>query len=123
MKCIVQDDELVILLEGSERLWALKSRITIQRSDVQCAWYTPQFTDWRRWEIRLPGTGWPGVLVAGSFWTEQGWDFLYLPTLKGWRNPIAYNVLVIETLLQRYRRILVSCSPEDATEVLAWARK
>lgn len=62
----------------------------------------------------------PGVLVAGSFWTEEGWGFLYLINPHGWLNPFVHNVLYIETNQQKYKRIILSCLKEQADEILSW---
>lgn len=122
MKYVTDDDSLSIELEGFERFWALKTKLTILRENIIVAEYRELFDDWRKWEVRLPGTGMPGKLIAGSFWTERGWDFLYLINPHGWANPSVYNVLCIETNQPRYRRIIVSCSQLEAQKVAAWAR-
>ena len=123
MKFITQGNELTVELEGREQLWALKSKIIVQRKDIISARYMSKFMAWRKWELRLPGAGLPGVLVAGSFWTEQGWDFLYIKNPQGWLNPEVRKVLVIETKLPKYRRIIISCPLEQASEVVAWAQQ
>lgn len=123
MKFVIQKSELSIVLEGREQFWALKNKIVVRRRDINSIRYVEEFRAWRKWELRLPGTGLPGVLVAGSFWTEQGWDFLYLVNPKGITNPIAFDVIVIETKLSKYRRIIVNCSAEQAAEVIAWSGK
>src|SRR5690348_11153463 len=106
MRFIPGDDTLTLQLQGAERFWALTSSITIRREDIVNVRFEPEFSDWIRPEFRLPGTGLPGILVAGSFKTAAGWDFLYLRRPRGyWANMVAYNVVVVETNLKRYQRI------------------
>jgi hypothetical protein len=121
MNFITTKKELVIALRGREQVWALKAKITIAKKDIKTIEFKEVFKDWRKWEVRLPGTGLPGRLIAGSFWTEEGWDFLYLTHPHGLRNPFVHNVLYIETKLPKYRRIILSVPKEDVKSVLKWA--
>ena len=121
MRFITSNSELVIELTGREPIWALKSKLVIAKKDILQAVFMHSFNDWRKLELRLPGAGVPGKLVAGSFWTEEGWDFLYLTNPHGWMNPIAHNVLYIETKLPKYKRIVLSCSQSEALRIMNWA--
>lgn len=121
MKFVIAGNILDIELEGREQLWALKTRISIAKKDIITARYAHVFRDWRKWEVRMPGTGLPGKLIAGSFWTDEGWDFLYIKNPHGWLNPEARNVLYIETKLPKYRRIVITSPAEQAESVVAWA--
>jgi hypothetical protein len=121
MKFITDTSELVIELYGREQIWALKAKILVKKKDIISTEFKELFDDWRKWEVRLPGTGMPGKLVAGSFWTEEGWDFLYLVNPHGWVNPFVHNVLCIETKLPKYKRIIVSCEKSEALKIVKWA--
>lgn len=123
MRFIPTKQKLVIELEGREQLWALKAKIEVEKKDITLLEYRDIFANWRKWEVRLPGTGMPGKLIAGSFWTEEGWDFLYLTNPHGWVEPFVHNVLYIETSQQKFKRIIISCTPEDAAPLVAWASK
>lgn len=114
--------ELTIALHGSEQVWALKAKIVVAKKDINKVEYCELFKDWRKWEVRLPGTAAPGALFAGSFWTEEGWDFLYLKRPHGWRRPFIHNVLVIETNQNKYRRIILSVPKQEVKDVLRWAK-
>lgn len=120
MRFLFDKNLLTIELIGREQIWALKAKVESLKKNVLQVRYLNEFNDWRKWELRLPGTGMPGKLVAGSFWTEEGWDFLYLTNPHGWLNPIVHNVLYIETNQPKYKRIIVSCSRADADSVIAW---
>jgi hypothetical protein len=113
--------ELTIALHGREQVWALRAKLIVAKKDITKIEYKEVFKDWRKWEVRLPGTGAPGILVAGSFWTEEGWDFLYLKRPHGFRRPFVHNVLVIETTQDRYRRIILSVPKDAVKDVLKWA--
>lgn len=120
MRFVTDVKQLIIDLEGREQIWALKSKIIVPKKHIVLVEYKDAFHDWHKWELRLPGTGMPGKLVAGSFWTEIGWDFLYLKNPQGWLNPLARNVLYIETNQQKYHRIILSCSRETAEPIVTW---
>ena len=114
---------LSIILHGVEQFWALRAKLVIPREDIVGISYQSNFEDWRRWEVRMPGASIPGHLVAGSFWTEEGWDFLYIVDPRGFIKPKADNVLVIETKQDRYRRIVVSYDASQAAQIVAWWKK
>ena len=114
-------DSLIITLSGQEQVWALKAKVVVAKKDIVKIEYFETFKNWRKWEVRLPGTGAPGILFAGSFWTEEGWDFLYLKRPHGLFKPFVHNVLCIETTLSRYRRIIISCDKNAVEDILKWA--
>lgn len=68
----------------------------------------------------MPGTHAPKLLLAGSYWTEEGWDFLYVKRPRGILSPRVENVLVIETDQNRYSRVIVSIEPEESGQLLKW---
>lgn len=121
MNFVTDNKSLTIELYGKEQLWALKAKIVVLKKDIINIQYLDIFKDWRKWEVRLPGTGMPGRLIAGSFWTEEGWDFLYLKNPHGWLNPFVHKVLLIETKQQKYKRIILSATKDDAKKVVLWA--
>ena len=123
MRFSTAKSQLVIEFHGREQIWALKTKVSVLKKHIVRVEYKPIFRDWRKWEVRLPGTGMPGKLIAGSFWTEEGWDFLYLKNPKGWLNPIVYNVLYIETTDKKYHRIILSCPADEAGMVTEWANQ
>ena len=109
-----------LVLHGREQLWALRAKIVIPKKDIVGVAYVPEFNDWHKLEVRLPGASIPGKLVAGSYWTEEGWDFLYIKNPRGFLKPKADNVLVIETNQNRFKRIIVSTDATTAAGILAW---
>ena len=123
MRFVTDKSQLIIEFQGREQIWALKTKVSVLKKHIIRVEYMSTFGDWRKWEVRLPGTGMPGKLIAGSFWTEEGWDFLYLKNPKGWLNPVVYNVLYIETTDKKYHRIILSCPSDEAGLVTEWANQ
>lgn len=118
----INKDSLRVELHGKEQVWALRAKVDLPRENIVSIRFEPVFQDWRKWEVRIPGTAVPRLLYAGSYWTEEGWDFLYLKRPRGILKPVAYDVLVIETNQNRYRRVIVSIDAVTARSVLDWWR-
>jgi hypothetical protein len=123
MKVLRNKNVLRIELEGQEQLWAMKTKIDLHRDSVESTEWCEYFEDWRKYELRLPGTYAPGLLAAGSFLTEDGWDFLYVHHPKGFTNPVVRQVLVIETNLKKYKRLILSMPHAEAQKVITWMNR
>jgi len=123
MTITTDEDGLCLILHGREQLWALRAKLLISRDDITNIRYMSVFDEWRKWEVRMPGASIPGHLVAGSYWTEEGWDFVYIKDPRGFVKPKADNVLVIETEQDRYRRIILSYDKKEAEMIVSWWKK
>lgn len=123
MKVLRGKNLLRIELEGQEQIWALKTKIDILKQHILYVEWCEYFDDWKKYEVRLPGTYAPGLLAAGSFWTEEGWDFMYITHPKGFTSPVAKQVLVIETDQKKYRRLILSLEHAEASKVLTWMNR
>ena len=123
MKVLRGKNLLRIQLEGQEQIWALKTQIDIPKGHIVFVEWCDYFDDLKKYEVRLPGTYAPGLLAAGSFWTEDGWDFMYVTNPKGLTNPVMKQVLVIETDLRKYRRLILSLDHAEASKVLTWMNR
>ena len=71
------DDTLVVHVTGLDKIWALKSQLTIPIAHVVRA--EPAAEEARQWwhGFRLPGTNIPGVITAGTFYQNGNrvfWD-------------------------------------------------
>ena len=119
MHIYTDENGIIIEFHGKEQFFALRAKVNVLYEVIVEANYQEKFQDWRKWEVRMPGTGLPNVLLAGSYWTEDGWDFLYVNNPRGMLKPIAENVLVITTTQERYRRLVLSCKRRDAEVLLA----
>lgn len=110
-----------VILEGREQVAALKAKVSIPKNSIISASWQPTFKDWRSWEVRMPGSYLPKRLLAGSFWTEDGWDFVYsLKPHSGLTRPQLSNVLVLETDLNRYRRVIIGIDKAEAQKLIKW---
>ena len=114
------DDEICVELHGREQFWAMRAKISIPADAITDIRHELSFQDWRRWEVRMPGTHAPTKLLAGSYWTEEGWDFLYIRRPIGFIKPRAENVLVIETSQDRYKRIIVTLDEAESSGIIEW---
>lgn len=113
---------LTMILEGREQIAALKAKVAAPKKSIKSINFYEEFTDWRKWEVRMPGTYAPKLLMAGSYWTEHGWDFIYAKKPQGFIKPILHNVMVIETDLTRYNRIIVGCGKKQFKELADWLK-
>jgi hypothetical protein len=121
MQLQLSDVALTIALEGWERLWALRQRVVIPRTNiVQAEWHAEPFAV-RAW-LRLFGTAMPGAIAAGTFYGQGMKQFLYLRQPRGWRHAMAANVLVLDLHDMFYHRVVLSCAEADAARVIAWAK-
>jgi hypothetical protein len=121
MKLELSEDELSIVLEGWERLLAMRRRLIIPRGKiVHAEWHGEPLEIHAG--LRLAGTAFPGVLAAGTFYGQGMKQFLYLRRPKGWRRATVANVLVLDLHDMFYHRVLLSCSQADATRAVAWAK-
>lgn len=111
---------LSVILEGKEQLFSFKASVVVPRSSIVSLRFEKEFSDWRSIEIRMPGSYVPAWLMAGSFWTEEGWDFVFSKKPKGVVRPVLNNVLVIETDLTRFRRVIVGMPATRANELINW---
>lgn len=117
------DTGLRVELHGREQLLSLRAKIDVPLDTIKSISFEPTFQDWRKWEVRMPGTHAPKLLLAGSYWTEEGWDFLYVKKPRGILSPMVENVLVIETDQNRYCRVILSIEPEEAGRIVKWWQK
>lgn len=108
-KVRVQDGDLVVEVEGLDKLWALKSSLTIPLDHVRGATEDSGIaTDGAG--IRVGGARVPGVITAGTFRRDGEkifWDV---------HNP--QNVLVIELRDETYARLVIEVEDPRATAKL-----
>lgn len=109
-----------VILEGREQVLALKSKVAIPKASIQSISWQDVFSDWRTWEVRMPGSYLPKWLMAGSFWTEEGWDFVYGRRPRGIVRPELHRVMVIETDINKYKRVIVGTNKTEAQKIIDW---
>ncbi|MFF9573432.1 hypothetical protein [Streptomyces sp. NPDC014685] len=102
----IDDDNLIVEIEGLDRLWALKSRLTIPLAHVRGATADPGIAKEPK-GLRSPGTHVPGVVTAGTFHVNGErvfWDV---------RDPA--KAVVIQLDDERYARLVIQVSDPRAT--------
>jgi hypothetical protein len=103
----VVNDDLVVRIRGKDRLFALSRGTVIPLSSVAGVAVAPRSSVPAK-GLRLPGTGIPGILRAGSYGTGAKRDF--------WLVRRAKEVLVIELQPgQPYRRLVLEMPDAHAT--------
>jgi len=114
------NETFCVILEGREQVLALKAKVAIPKSSIQSVSWQDVFNDWRTWEVRMPGSYLPKWLMAGSFWTEEGWDFVYGRQPRGIIKPELHRVMVIETDINKYKRMIVGTTKTEAQKIIDW---
>ena len=102
----IAGDDLIVDVEGLDKLWALTSRLTVPLANVRGATAAPGIVREPK-GIRSPGTHVPGVLVAGSFYTEGERVF--------WDVRDADRAIVIELGDEKYARLVIEVDDPGGT--------
>jgi len=111
---------LAFILEGSEHVLALRAKVRVEKANITDIEWHEVFSDWSDLLVRLPGSYLPRWVMAGSYWTEDGWDFVFAKKPRGLLKPILHSVLVISTNKARYRRLVIETTKENANEIIHW---
>jgi hypothetical protein len=97
-KVSIDGDQLIVEVEGLDKLWSLKSRLVIPLANIRGATADPGIIKEPK-GLRMPGTHVPGVITAGSFRTDGEWVFWDV------RDPT--KTVVIELSDEEYTRLIV----------------
>jgi hypothetical protein len=108
----VQGQDLVVEMEGLDKLWALKSKLTIPLANVRGATVDPGILGEPK-GIRAPGTHVPKVITAGTFHHEGEKVF--------WAVRDAQKAVVVELADENYTRLVVEV--DDPRAVVAMVEK
>lgn len=103
------EDALHLEVQGWDKLWALKSRLTIPLAHVRGARADTEVA--RGWwhGIRAPGTQWPGVITAGTFYQDGKRVF--------WDVHEPENTIVLDLADERYDQLIVEvANPASAVQ-------
>lgn len=120
MKFITEPDRLIIQLEGLERIWALKSRLVIPKAAISAVNFIPQepaLSDFAGY-LRIPGTAWPGVFMAGTYRRRHHREFWYVRI----RQPGLLTLAINPAASYEYDSVRITCAPEIAANVASWQR-
>lgn len=104
---------MVLVVEGMDKLWALKSTLTIPLANVRGATADPGITGDRK-GLRGPGTHIRGVITAGT--CRQDGEKVF------WDVHDPRHAVVIELIDQEYARLVVDVDdPRSAVDVISRA--
>ena len=103
---LVENDDLVVEVRGLDKLWSLKSRLTIPLEHVRGATADPTITREPK-GLRAPGTHVPGVVVAGTFRQDGGKVF--------WAVHHPEKAVVIELSDHTYERLVIEVDDPRTT--------
>jgi hypothetical protein len=120
MYTLTTNNSLTFILEGAEQVLAFRAKVKIDKSDItNINWYE-KFNTWPSMQVRMPGSYLPSWVMAGSYYSDEGWDFVYAKKPKGLMQPILFDVIAVETTNDRYRRVIVKMTQEAADEIIKW---
>lgn len=117
------DQSLTFVLEGTEQALALRAKIRIEVEDITSVEWKEKFYDWPKMLVRMPGSYLPSWIMAGSYWTDDGWDFVFAKKPKGLIKPMLFDVLVITTSKNRYKRVIIRMKKKQAKEIESWFKR
>lgn len=97
---------LIVHVEGMDRIWALKSQLQIPLQHVVDAAVDDQIA--RAWwhGLRMPGTSIPGVITAGTFYKDGQRVF--------WDVHHPERTLVITLADEQYARLIIEVDDPSA---------
>ncbi|MFM9449364.1 hypothetical protein [Streptomyces acidiscabies] len=105
----IDGNDLVVVIEGLDKLWAFKGSLTIPLANVRGATADPGIsTDPKG--IRAPGSHVPGVITAGTF--HQDGEKVF------WDVKDPSKAVVIELADERYTRLVLQVDDPRATVAL-----
>lgn len=106
----VENERLILEIEGWDRLWTLQSRLEIPLDHVRGAHGDADVSIGLFSGLKLAGTHVPGVLSAGTFVHRDGLVF--------WDVHRPENALVIDLEHETYRRLIVEVEDPGATAAM-----
>ncbi|MEU6204220.1 hypothetical protein ABZ814_11600 [Micromonospora musae] len=113
----VDPGRLVVRLTGADRLWALSAGVQAPTAAVNGVRTVSRAEAWARGRgLRLPGTYWPNLIMAGSYVSRtRGRSF--------WCVHRAEELLLVELAGQPYDRLLLEVpQPAEVSRTIARAR-
>lgn len=110
---VIDKSNLIVRMEGLDKLWALKSHLSIPLANVRGATIDPGIVKERK-GIRAPGTHLPRVITAGTFHIDGERVF--------WDVRDGAKAVVIELTDERYARLIVEVDDPAATVALIESR-
>lgn len=114
------NSSITFVLEGAEQVLAFRAKVKVNIDDIINISWHDKFSDWPSLQVRMPGSYLPSWIMAGSYWNDEGWDFILAKKPKGLLQPLLFDVLVVETNQNRYKRIILKMTKEKAEDIINW---
>lgn len=95
----VSEGKLIARLEGSDKLWALKSSLEIPLEHVEGVTADPEAAQGWWHGLRIGATDMPGVITAGRFYQNGEWVF--------WDVRDPQKTVVISLRDEQYKALVV----------------
>ncbi len=105
----VSEGNLIVEVEGWDKLWSLRSHLVIPAQHVIRVYADPGIAEswWKG--LRIAGTNLPGVIAAGTFYHHHNWVF--------WDVHHPEKAVVIDLRDERYEKLIVEVA--DPAETVA----
>ncbi|HEY9749906.1 MAG TPA: hypothetical protein V6C63_14570 [Allocoleopsis sp.] len=105
MQVSIKNNNFCIELNFWEKLWSLQFNHTwqIPLHHIEQATTTAPVNNWQKlnWkEVKLPGTFVPGVIKAGTYYSDRGREFWYVTADQ--------NYLTLELKDEFYQRVILT---------------
>ncbi|MFI1409010.1 hypothetical protein ACH4Y0_03590 [Streptomyces sp. NPDC020707] len=105
----IEGDDLVVVIEGFDKLWSFKGSLTIPLANVRGATADPGIAADPK-GIRAPGSHVPGVITAGTF--HQDGEKVF------WNVRDPSKAVVVELADERYARLVLQVDDPRAAVAL-----
>jgi hypothetical protein len=103
----VSDGNLVVEVEGWDKLWSLKSRLVIPIVHVTGIYADASIAEGWWKGLRVAGTNVPGVIAAGTFYHHGNWVF--------WDVHKPENTVVLDLRDERYEKLIIEVADPAET--------
>ena len=105
----IDGDDLVVVIEGLDKLWSFKSSLTIPLDNVRGETADPGIATEPK-GVRAPGAHVPGVITAGTF--HQDGETVF------WDVKDPSKAVVVELADEKYTRLVLQVDDPRATVAL-----
>jgi hypothetical protein len=104
----IGQNEVTVTPRGLSKLWTLRRRVRLPLSAIRAVRLAPPGIGhgWYK-GIRVPGTHIPGMIVAGRFYHDGGWEFW---DVRGSGS----SAMEIELEGASFQRVIVDVADRDA---------
>jgi len=105
VEVIVKQDQVIFEILGVHKILALRSRFIIPRDHIESVtWDKTSLWQWKGW--RIPGTFFPGVIRAGTYYHKGSRIF--------WDVADADKALLIQLRDESYDKLIIEVNDPEA---------